>query len=458
MKFENLFVKKSLNYDPNQKFNIYMDRVLYTKDFHKSDFAVVASFSDKNQIPSILTLIFKYFTNSQNYEIILIDRRKDTSFINFQFPKNCRVILGDPEYVHSNMEILDYILQKNFPYVYDLQENLLNEVIQELKIDYLFPHIYTFKDSHLKCWSSGRLYLYIGGQNSDIIYFYFCCYNLHWYWITSIAIEDFLKIENKKEYLQNVLNSRTLGWSEYVPNVLYRNEPKVENCRVLKKFKCTWCNSLNEELKEIVVGESSCNLHCKMCRSSTYTSTQGLSNYFKILESLKHLHLKTLGLTSYGEPFLDKKRTLDYLKSLDKDSFEEVSIISNITLLDEQYIKELKNINDTKVKIAITASIDGITKETYTYMRGINCFDKVIKNAKLLYDNKLLGTVNFMVTENTFKEISKVKEFYIKNGMPNMWIQFIKCESQDKKEFHNDLSSFENSFEVDQLKNQGESW
>lgn len=183
-----------------------------------------------------------------------------------------------------------------------------------------------------------------------------------------------------------------------------------------------YCNAKNYPLKRIHISVSrACNLRCKMCYGDkTKYNEKDLQNeyvnkilYFKLLNLIKNHNLDNITLTGSGEPFFYKKETLDYLKNLNPiNDTKEVTIISNLTLLNDDDIYLLDKIHKNGINFYIIASIDGITAEVYKKIRNNNLFDKVMHNAELMKNLNLLNQVNFVYQDDNKHELNSAKQFW----------------------------------------------
>lgn len=187
--------------------------------------------------------------------------------------------------------------------------------------------------------------------------------------------------------------------------------PYIINNHINPQYYCDF--HLNKEIDTVNVSiTQTCNLNCKMCGYDHSPNKEIDELYFKILEQLKGHNLKTIQLTQEGEPFFYKSRTINYLKSLHNNDCKNVFIVSNLTLLNENDIIDLHNIIiNNNIKIIMHASIDGMTESTYKKIRRNNLFDKVIHNAELLIENKILKCINFVVQDDNIAEIPLVIEY-----------------------------------------------
>lgn len=192
----------------------------------------------------------------------------------------------------------------------------------------------------------------------------------------------------------------------------YRNH--INTDENLDEYYCDWQSG---GLKNVIVSfQRSCNLHCTMCRDRSFVDPIIDDYAFKLLEQLKGHHLRSISLTQNGEPFLYKDRMMSYLKSLTREDCETLIIISNLTLLDDNNIDDLIELNK-RIKIDLTGSIDGITDETYKSIRLNDQFDKVIHNANRLHEGNVKMSINFVAQKKNIHEMVAAHDYWVSRGI-----------------------------------------
>ena len=179
------------------------------------------------------------------------------------------------------------------------------------------------------------------------------------------------------------------------------------------------CDWRNEKIKEIGVCISrACNIHCVHCGYRVDPSEKDKENYFKILEKIKGNKLEYISLTSVGEPFIYKKETFDYLKSLTLNDCKIVKIQTNATLIDEKDIDLLEEIkNSSGIDFEVVVSIDSIYKENFEKIRVGANFEKVLENIDFLNKKGFLRNIDFCVQRDNFDEIPFVIQFFEALGL-----------------------------------------
>lgn len=218
-----------------------------------------------------------------------------------------------------------------------------------------------------------------------------------------ISLNDILESENilnllKEAHSYNYEDKRLLGskcWPEK---------------------ECDW---RKESIKEIGVCISrACNIHCVHCGYRTDTSEKDKENYFKVLEKIKGNNLKYISLTSVGEPFIYKKETFDYLKSLTLKDCKIVKIQTNATLIDKKDVDSLEEIkNNSGINFEVVVSIDSIYKENFEKIRVGANFEKVLENIEYLNKKGFLRNIDFCVQRDNFDEVPYVILFFKDFGL-----------------------------------------
>ena len=153
-----------------------------------------------------------------------------------------------------------------------------------------------------------------------------------------------------------------------------------------------------------------CNCRCHFCfgffNQKKYQVSINIENAKNILRQIKQFGGKAVTFTGGGEPLCNKDtlKAVEYAKKIGLD----VGFITNGILLNKENIRIIVK-NCTWVRV----SLDAATRETYLISHGMNSntFDNVLKNIKLLTDEKVkqkslitIG-VGFLTYDKTEKEI-----------------------------------------------------
>lgn len=122
---------------------------------------------------------------------------------------------------------------------------------------------------------------------------------------------------------------------------------------------------------------SACNLHCKGCWASDY-STQDHLSYEKLDDVItqgEKLGIHTVFMTG-GEPLM---RKADIIKLCEKHNKTSFAAFTNAILIDETFVEEIARLGNMNVFL----SIEGTQEET-DFRRGSGVYDKVIAAMDIL--------------------------------------------------------------------------
>ena len=185
---------------------------------------------------------------------------------------------------------------------------------------------------------------------------------------------------------------------------------------ISNKDRCKTCY-VHSDIKRVSVSIShACNFKCYHCFFKEHKDTSEMKKaYFDTLYKIKGHQLDYILLTDAGEPFFYYYATIDFLKSLSLNDTKNVRITTNLSFLNEDRIKQLKDISmSTHVNYEFIVSINGITKETYEATRIGGNFEKCMKNLKCLsqyFDNIV---ISYVITDIAKAETLLVKDFFKK--------------------------------------------
>ncbi|MCK4261213.1 MAG: radical SAM protein [Halanaerobiales bacterium] len=150
-----------------------------------------------------------------------------------------------------------------------------------------------------------------------------------------------------------------------------------------------------------------CNLRCKHCFNSSgiecEDKEQLTTEEVKRLINMAHeMGVWQFDLTG-GEPFL-RKDIFEILEYLNQKAMA-VTLFSNLTVLDYEKIKILK---DLKIRKVIT-SLDGYSDVVHDGFRGVKgCKQKTIDNIKILRRFGIDVSVNVIIGNHNIKELDKL--------------------------------------------------
>lgn len=154
-----------------------------------------------------------------------------------------------------------------------------------------------------------------------------------------------------------------------------------------------------------------CNLACKHCfeGASPKFSIRQLSRneIMHFLAQLNGADIKTLKITG-GEPFTHPAID-DIIELLPRCNFETM-ILTNALLLTDERIIALK-----KAHVQLGISLDGISADTYDYIRGHGCFKRLTSVLKKLSQNNIKFSLTCTVNAVNIKELDKLIEYVLDN-------------------------------------------
>jgi len=171
---------------------------------------------------------------------------------------------------------------------------------------------------------------------------------------------------------------------------------------------------LNKEYPQgVEIGTTNlCNAECIMCPHSKLKKmgTMNMNLYKKIINNCYKLNIKSVILSFFGEPFLDKK-IIEKIKYA-KEKGIHVAFYSNASLLNEELANKIVDSGLDNISI----SFDGYSKETYEKIRKKLKFDVVRENILNLIETKkrmkktnpIINLVLVELEENK----KEIKKFY----------------------------------------------
>lgn len=199
-----------------------------------------------------------------------------------------------------------------------------------------------------------------------------------------------------------------------------------------------------------------CNLNCEYCHkegmNSSYAERLEPKEFRFIAKIFRNKGLKKVKFTG-GEPLL-RKDLSTIIKAFKENDFEDISLITNGTLLNRQNLQEMKNAGLDR----ITISFDTLKKKTAKKLNGCDCLEKVLENVALArayfedvkvncvtipavnFPDELLEIANFCRDNKvTLKLLSKLSE-ESPYPLSNQALSIIKLYKQlTKKETNNEI-------------------
>lgn len=174
-----------------------------------------------------------------------------------------------------------------------------------------------------------------------------------------------------------------------------------------------------------------CNLSCTHCWRDAKMEWEKLkldllinklSDYMVFLkEKHKEDNLKVAISLTWGEIFLYFDKLLSILPLLDKYDFLELKLLTNWTLIKEEYLSILAKYKD---RIVIQISIDWF-QETHDKIRGKWTFKKSILTIKKLWDLWFRLRVQAVISDNNISELAGLVLFFCELPVKSIWFRKI---------------------------------
>ena len=180
---------------------------------------------------------------------------------------------------------------------------------------------------------------------------------------------------------------------------------------------------------------NNCNHKCSFCFYADSIGRGGMPTFeTKILKErireMKELGVRGISFTGGGEPMLHPD-FLDIVKFA-KEQGLDIGLITNGSAINEKKVKDLNN-----YLTWIRVSMAGGDPESYQKVQGVNQFQKVIDNLKLLNDKKLelngklnIG-VRILVTPDNIDSLSNLSKKF--KGIEINYIQVAPDQYTDDK-------------------------
>lgn len=158
-----------------------------------------------------------------------------------------------------------------------------------------------------------------------------------------------------------------------------------------------------DEVRHIITMH--CNLECLHC----YLKGGGVKNKQEQLiideETLKRFYLKyqpNIVSATGGEPLLNKSM-VKLLGSIINKYGGALEIVTNGTLIDEQFVEEMQKINP---KTFYQISIDGL-KDYHNYLRNSNtAFDRAMRGIEIIARKNIHLKVRFTATDENYLQLN----------------------------------------------------
>lgn len=225
-----------------------------------------------------------------------------------------------------------------------------------------------------------------------------------------------LGIKSLRQYMIKRYEDRGL-WEDFKKNIQNNKKYPVELDLKLGNFcnlSCRMCSSYSSskyqtEFKKIYQDtgiDYGIDQHEKDYKQNSWYDTEEFYNFFVDVVENGLTEIKFTG----GEPMIipNVKKVIDYICKNDKAKNIYLSIITNATKVDQEWIKKFLQFIHTNINV----SIDGVG-ETYEYIRYPVVWEKIYNNLKLLSTNqqwKLQCTITFTLQNYNILQSYKMIE------------------------------------------------
>ncbi|MBU7019447.1 MAG: radical SAM protein [Theionarchaea archaeon] len=160
---------------------------------------------------------------------------------------------------------------------------------------------------------------------------------------------------------------------------------------------------------------NACNLKCVHCYKEAGVprgEELGTEDWVSLIDELASLGVVSIAVTG-GEPLL-REDIFDILECI-VDNVIGLNLFTNGTLLTEDTVSRLKDLNPEKVMV----SVDGM-KETHQKIRGENTYDRTLKGITRLINDGIPVRSNTVVHSENVGELSDIIQVLVDLGVREM--------------------------------------
>ncbi len=152
-----------------------------------------------------------------------------------------------------------------------------------------------------------------------------------------------------------------------------------------------------------------CNLDCKFCYVDANRKIDDGNN--RLVEIAKYLNNKEVAFIHIegGEPFINDN-LFDFLSVSEHN--ESTSIVTNATCLADGKLNKVFDFGIRKFVV----SVDGL-RETHNYIRGNDCFDKVVSSIQLLKKYNFDIAISQTLFHDNIHQMKKVVQYFSDIGV-----------------------------------------
>jgi MoaA/NifB/PqqE/SkfB family radical SAM enzyme len=176
---------------------------------------------------------------------------------------------------------------------------------------------------------------------------------------------------------------------------------------------------------------NACNLKCGFCMFGDWRANHSehleLDMYISLIGELHQMGTKSITFTGGGEPLMNKDFNL--MAKVAKSLGFQIGLVTNGVLLDR--------IERPEDFLFIRVSLDAYNAEDYKKVKGMDLFDRVLRNiTETLKRNKIIG-LSYVVGPDNNKELHKAEE--LANELGVSYIQIKPSYMNDRKEIFTDF-------------------
>jgi len=163
---------------------------------------------------------------------------------------------------------------------------------------------------------------------------------------------------------------------------------------------------------------SNCNLACKMC--SQWRHREDGVAYDRVLSIMNEA--RALGadrFTPCGTEIFTRKDIIDILAYAERIGFQQISIVSNGSLLlKDQMINQLEKLRT----LLITISVDG-PRDVHDDLRGKGVYDKAVEALRELRARGITASISSVIMRQTIDRLKEIVDLAADLGVPVISMQ-----------------------------------
>lgn len=184
-----------------------------------------------------------------------------------------------------------------------------------------------------------------------------------------------------------------------------------------------------------------CNLNCIMCEKGLEYNKDvdeplKREDLLDLVEEASRMGIKTVHIGGSGEPFFRKELAIEIMKRV-KENGMKGHIVTNMTLLEEDDIKDIVRMAWDKLQVSLDAS----KAETHDNIRGVGgTFGKIVENLKRLKttkdkmnETKPKLVISPVLTNRNYEQLNELIEMIQHIGLENYNFFLQPLQKRNKK-------------------------